>query len=117
VNPIYKDGAVDESFTKSDFLYGPQTAKPGPGNAWVLPFYSGQDINDPSTAQYLMFVDLDVGNYNDRTSIDSGNAKVEFDISGIYNTTASFNAYAWALNANIANGSINVIAHPTLASG
>jgi hypothetical protein len=61
VNPVYKDGAVNETFTKADFLYGPQTAKPGPGTGFVLPFYSGQNINDPSTAQYLMFVDLNVG--------------------------------------------------------
>jgi len=90
VNPVYKNGAVDEVFTKADFFYGPHTAKPGPGNAWVLPFYSGQDINDPATAQYLMFIDLNVGNTNIRNSIDSGNAKVEFDVSGIYDTTASF---------------------------
>jgi hypothetical protein len=107
VNPVYKDGAVDETFTRADFLYGPQTAKPGPGNGWILPFYSGQNINDPSTAQYLMFVDLDVGNDTSRSSIDSGDAKVEFDISGLYDTTASFNAYAWALSANVANDSIN----------
>lgn len=107
VNPVYKAGAVDEVFTKADFLYGPHTAKPGPGNAWVLPFYSGQNINDPATAQYLMFIDLNVGNTNVRNSIDSGNAKVKFDVSGIYDTTASFNTYAWALSANIADSSIN----------
>jgi len=107
VNPVYKAAAVNETFTKSDFLYGPETAKPGPGNGFVLPFYSSQNINDPSTASYLMFVDLDVGNDNDRSSIDSGDAKVEFDVSGIYNTTVAFNAYAWAFNANVANASIN----------
>jgi hypothetical protein len=107
VNPVYKAGAVNETFTKSDFLYGPETAKPGPGNGWTLPFYSGQNINDPSTAQYLMFVDLDVGNDNLRNSIDSGDAEVQFDLSGIYDATASFNAYAWAFSANVADSSIN----------
>jgi hypothetical protein len=107
VNPIYKAGAVDETFTKSDFLYGPQTAKPGPGNGFVLPFYSGQNINDPKTAQYFMFIDLDVGNNVDRTGIDSSDAKVEFDLSGIYDTTVAFNAYAYALFANVANNAIN----------
>jgi hypothetical protein len=107
VDPVYKTGAVNETFTQSDFLYGPETAKPGPGNDWVLPFYSGQNIDDPSTASYLMFVDLDVGNDSDRTSIDSGDAKVEFDVSGIYDTTVAFNAYAWAYSANIADASIN----------
>jgi hypothetical protein len=107
VNPVYNAAAVDETFTKSDFLYGPQTAKPGPGNGWVLPFYSGQNINDPATAQYLMFIDLNVGNDNIRSSIDSGSAKVAFEISGIYDTRVSFNAYAWAFSADVANSSIN----------
>jgi hypothetical protein len=107
VNPVYVSGAVAETFTKSDFLYGPETAKPGPGNGWVLPFYSGQNINDPATAQYFMFIDLDVGNDTVRSAIDSGDAKVAFSVSGIYDTTVSFNAYAWALVANVGNDSIN----------
>jgi hypothetical protein len=107
VNPVYKTGAVDEVFTKSDFLYGPETAKPGPGTGWTLPFYSGQNINDPSTAEYLMFVDLDVGNDDDRSSIDSGDAEVQFSISGIHDTIVAFNAYAWTLDAIVANSSIN----------
>jgi hypothetical protein len=107
VNPVYKAGAASETFTKADFLYGPQTAKPGPGNGWTLPFQSGQDINDPTTAQYLMFIDLDVGNDNIRSAIDSGDAKIEFDLSGIYDTTACFNAYAWTFSANVADSSIN----------
>jgi hypothetical protein len=101
------DGAVNETFTQADFLYGPHTAKPGPGNAWVLPFWSGQDINDPATASWIMFIDLNVGNISDRSSIDAGSAKVEFELEGLYGTTAAFNAYAWALNANVANSSIN----------
>jgi hypothetical protein len=108
VNPVYVQGAVNETFTQADFRYGPNTAKPGPGNGWILPFYSGQDINDPATAQLLMFIDLDVGNDNDRTAIDSGDAKVEFDVSGLLNDDIlSFNAYAWAFSANVADASIN----------
>ncbi len=108
VNPVYQEGAVDEVFTKADFLYGPQIAKPGPGNGWTLPFYSGQIISDdPASTQTLMFIDLYVGNHNMRSTIDSGNAKVEFEVSGIYSTIVSFNAYAWAYSANIADASIN----------
>lgn len=105
----YTSGAVVETFTKSDFLYGPNTAKPGPGTlgVWSLPFYSGQDINDPATASYLMFIDLYVGNNSNRSLIDSGNAKVEFTVEGLYQTTLAFNAYAYAFQANIADGSIN----------
>lgn len=103
----YVSGALNETFTKADLRYGPHTAKPGPGNAWVLPFWSGQNINDASTAQQLMFIDLNVGNTSDRSATDSGSARVDFEITGLYNTHASFNVYAWALNANVADGSIN----------
>ena len=77
-------GAVDEVFTKSDFIYGEQTWKPGPGDPVIpsLPLYYGQDINDASTGEYLMFVDLYVGNMQPSTFgttlIDNGAAKVEF---------------------------------------
>ncbi len=108
VNPLYNTTALNETFTKADFLYGPNTAKPGPGTGFVLPFYSGQDINDPTTAQLLMFVDLNVGDFSDRSSIDSGDAKVEFDVSGLLGgDILSFNAYAWAFSANVADSSIN----------
>jgi hypothetical protein len=108
VNPVYKPGAVSETFTPADFRYGPNTAKPGPGTGFVLPFYSGQNINDPSTAQLLMFIDLNVGNDSDRTATDSGDAKIDFDVSGLLpDDILSFNAYAWAFSANVADASIN----------
>ena len=109
VNPTYVSGAINEVFTAGDFMYGPQTTKPGPGTLGVgsLPFYSGQNINDPATAQNLMFIDLYLGNTSDRSSIDSGNAKVEFELDGIYGSTAAFNVYSWAAVAAIGNGTIN----------
>jgi hypothetical protein len=108
VNPLYNASALNETFNTADFIYGPNTAKPGPGSGFVLPFYSGQNINDPATAQMLMFVDLNVGNTNLRSQIDSGNAKVEFDVSGLLaGDILSFNAYAWAFSANVADSSIN----------
>ena len=105
----YTSGAIVETFTKSDFLYGPNTAKPGPGTlgVWSLPFYSGQNINDPATASDLMFIDLHVGNNSNRSLIDSGNAKVEFTVENLFDTTLAFNTYAYAFTANIADGSIN----------
>jgi hypothetical protein len=108
VDPFYNANALNETFTKADFLYGPNTAKPGPGTGFVLPFYSGQNINDPATAQLLMFVDLNVGNDSNRASIDSGDAKVDFDVSGLLGgDILSFNAYAWAFSADVADSSIN----------
>ena len=103
----YIAGAVQETFNKSDFLYGPNTAKPGPGSGWVLPFVSGQNINDPATASYLMFIDLFVGNTSNRSLLDSGNAKIEFTINGLYQTTLAFNTYAYAYSSNTGGNSID----------
>ena len=105
----YVSNAVNETFVGSDFLYGPQTTKPGPGSGPTLPFYSGQNINDPSTAAYLMFIDLYAGNTSENRAgrIDSGNMKVDFAISGLYNTTAAFNAYAFAFTSNTGDNSID----------
>lgn len=104
----YVAGAINETFGPSDFLYGPNIAKPGPGTGWILPFYSGQVINDPSSASYLMFIDLYVGNIRNNALTDSGSAKVEFTLSGLVDDNiVAFNAYAYAQTANIADGSIN----------
>ena len=91
----YVNGAVNETFTKSDFQYGPQIYKPGPGTlgTWSLPLYYGQNTSDASTAEYLMFIDLYVGNIN-TGAIDNGATKVEYIFNNL-NTTASFNPYAW----------------------
>ncbi|MBD9355292.1 VPLPA-CTERM sorting domain-containing protein [Methylomonas albis] len=102
----YVSGAVNETFGKSDFLYGPQTTKPGPGTG-ILPFYSGQNVNDPTTAEYLMFIDLWVGNTSTRTQTDAGSAKVEFSVSGLYSSTLAFNAYAFAYTSNTGANSID----------
>lgn len=100
----YVTGAVNQTFTKTDFQYGPQTAKPGPGGlgAWSLPLYPGQNINDPSTAEYLMFIDLYAGNLNS-APIDNGQVKIEYSFNHM-NTFASFNAYAWCGASNQGGG-------------
>ncbi|WP_214040944.1 PQQ-binding-like beta-propeller repeat protein [Methanoculleus sp.] len=106
----YVEGAVDETFTEEDFIYGPQTWKPGPGDLVVpsLPLYYGQDINDPSAASYLMFIDLNVGNmypskFSGATLTENGGAKVEFTFTNL-TTHAAFNGYGWCLAANQAQG-------------
>ncbi|TAJ44552.1 NosD domain-containing protein [Methanofollis fontis] len=111
-NYTYVEGAVDETFTKEDFLYGPQTWKPGPGNPEPylppgLPLYEYQDVADTSDNFSLMFIDLDVGNmYPSKfgTSLtDNGAAKVEYSFENL-ETFASFNAYGWCLAANQGQG-------------
>jgi hypothetical protein len=101
---------INETFTKADFQYGPQTMKPGPGalGLWSLPFYYGQDVSDSSTASYLMFIDLYVGNIKDGGlpfMDEHGAAKVEFSLSGLTpGSTVAFNAYGWCSAANQGEG-------------
>ncbi|WP_281774444.1 chitobiase/beta-hexosaminidase C-terminal domain-containing protein [Methanobacterium formicicum] len=100
----YLTGAVNETFNVNDFLYGPHVYKPGPGTigVWSLPLYAGQSTSDPSTAEYLMFVDLYVGNINN-AEIDHGDAKIEFNVTGL-NSIMAFNAYAWCGGSNQGQG-------------
>jgi PKD repeat protein len=99
----HSEGAFEETFTKSDFLYGPQTWKPGPGTLGVppyLPLYFGQDQNDGQTYQ-LMFIDLRVGALNPAVFsglTDGGAAKVEFTFHNL-SSRAAFNVYGWRLAA------------------
>lgn len=100
----YVTGGVDETFTKADFIYGPQTWKPGPGDIYVpsLPLYFGQDMADSTTNSYLMFVDLNVANKNSGDN-DGGAVKVEYSFTNL-DTSAAFNVYGWTLGGNNGQG-------------
>jgi hypothetical protein len=105
----YVADAVNETFTKDDFIYGPNVYKPGT-QSLSLPLYYGQDTSDPSTAEYLMFVDLYAGTlkglnagsgsspYAGLGLTDNGAIKVEYSFTGL-TSTASFNDYVWCLAA------------------
>jgi len=116
----YVNGAVNETFTKSDFQYGPHVYKPGPGTlgVWSLPLYYGQNTSDPSTAEYLMFIDLYLGNIR-TAAIDNGAVKVEYTFNNL-NTKASFNSYAWTVGGKDGEGiswTNKVISGDTQSSG
>jgi len=101
----YVPNALDETFGKADFIYGPHVMKPGPGG-W-LPLYVGQDTSDPATAEYLMFVDCNAGNmYPSKvgdTLVDNGNVKVEYSFTNL-TTRAEFNGFGWVTAANQCQG-------------
>ena len=106
----YVEGAVDETFTKKDFTYGPQTWKPGPGAIGPvgLPLYEYQDVSDTGNTFSLMFIDLYAGNlktsnFPDLTDEGRGAVKVEYSFENL-ETFAAFNAYGWCLAANQAQG-------------
>jgi len=111
-NYTYVDGAVDETFTKEDFLYGPQTWKPGPGtdpdHPPGLPLYESQDVSDTNNTFSLMFIDLKVGNmkpstFGGATLTDNGASKVEYSFEHL-KTFATFNGYGWCFAANQGQG-------------
>ena len=93
----YVTGAVNETFTAADFLYGPQSTIPVGGSMGVI--YNGEDTSDPSSAEYLMFVDLYVGDLGS-APINNGAAMVQFTFTNL-TTQASFDAYAWAAGYDV----------------
>lgn len=92
---------LDETFTKQDFVYGPQTVRPGPKGS--LPIFSSENGVSPNpvptTAASLMFIDLNVGNLRGTSFpgvTDQGAAKIDFSFSGLDAATKiAFNAYGW----------------------
>lgn len=103
----YRSGAVDQTFTRSQFVYGSQTWKPaGLNSPSDFPLYYGQDTSDTSNSFKLMFVDLGAGLLGSNTKTasadaidvatltDMGAVKVEYSIENL-DTVATFNVYAW----------------------
>jgi len=96
----YVSNAVNQTFTQSDLIYGPQTGRPG--NGAYQAFYAGQVMTNPATAESMMFIDLNVGTYNGLAT-DNGAVKIEYSFTGLF-ASASFNMYGWCLNSNQGQG-------------
>ncbi len=94
----YVTNAVNETFTKADLIYGPQTYKLS--SVTENAFYFGQDTSDPSTAAYFMMVDLYLGTLSGST----GPVSIAYTLSGLDAQAISFNAYGWCLIANQGGG-------------
>jgi DMSO/TMAO reductase YedYZ molybdopterin-dependent catalytic subunit len=101
----YMDEAVNETFTKSDFSYGPQTWKPAGSENY--PVHYGQNVSDCGNAFKLMFIDLNAGVLGTSSGLsgltDTGAVKVEYSIENL-ETFAAFNAYAWCNQSNSGQG-------------
>ncbi|MFA5214235.1 MAG: PKD domain-containing protein, partial [Methanoregula sp.] len=86
----YAEGAVDQTFTKDDFIYGPQSWKPCSGDSY--PIYHGEDLSDPINQFRIMFIDLYAGKAYD-------NIKIKYEFHNL-TSFAAFNAYGWYLASN-----------------
>ncbi|GAB6284757.1 MAG: hypothetical protein STSR0009_09570 [Methanoregula sp.] len=83
----YVEGAIDQTFTKDDFIYGPQSWKPD-----GYPIYYGENQTDPINQFRIMFIDLYAGKAYD-------NVKIEYEFHNM-TSFAAFNAYGWYLASN-----------------
>jgi hypothetical protein len=104
-NLTYVDGALNETFTASDFTYAPQAWKPaGLAN---YPLIEGEDMKNPANTYSLLFVDTKVGALGSNSNLsgirDSGAAKVEYSFDNLKTRTA-FNAYAYNNMSNQGQG-------------
>jgi PKD repeat protein len=110
---IYVPGAVDEYFTKDDFLYGPQIWRPAPGQDNYYPIFDTQDMTDTATTFSIMFIDLNAGilgtnvlsspTYSGQSVKDNGAIKIEYALENLH-TMAAFDAYAYTVSSNQGQG-------------
>jgi hypothetical protein len=107
----YFTGALDEYFTKDDFIYGPQIWKPCPAENY--PIFDGQNMADTANTFSIMFIDLNAGilgpntlsspTYVGQSVVDNGSIKIEYSLENLQ-TIAAFNAYAYTVSSNQGQG-------------
>jgi PKD repeat protein len=115
----YLPVALDETFTKADFIYGPQTWKPT-GNEVEYPIYFGQDLGDAGNTFQLMFVDLNAGVLRPNASLENqGAVRIRYTFENL-ESFAAFNVYAYCKNSNNGDDMIawsNALVLPKTVSG
>jgi PKD repeat protein len=103
---IYQPVALDETFTKADFIYGPQIWKPT-GNEAVYPIYAGQDMTDTTNTFQLMFVDLKAGVLRPNTALQNqGAVRINYTLNNL-GSYAAFSVYGYC---NISNNGDDMVA-------
>ena len=99
---------LNETFTKSEFLYGLQNWKPTGGNS-NYPIFIGENMSDPNNMFYLMFIDTHAGllgsNYPGGNSqfINNGAVEIDYNFTNLQ-SAAAFNIYAWNWNTSQGQG-------------
>ena len=109
VSAVCYGNTLNETFTKSDFIYGPENWKPTGGNA-NYPIYIGENMSDPSNAFSIMFIDTHAGllgsNYqygNNSQFVNNGAVQINYTFSNLQ-SLAAFNIYAWNDNTTQGQG-------------
>ncbi|MDD5024494.1 MAG: PKD domain-containing protein [Methanoregula sp.] len=101
-NVTYQPVALNETFTKSDFCYGPQIWKPS-GNGYTYPIYSGQNMSETKNTFQVMFIDLNAGVLRPNTAlVNRGAVRINYSLQNL-GSVAVFNIYAYCKNSNNGN--------------
>jgi len=100
-NITYHDGAIDQTFGPSQFVYGPENWRPAGNNVPSnYPVYNGQDTTDTTNTFDIMFVDLKAGPLGPNGALavsslqNNGAIRVDYTIQNL-DTVATFDVYAW----------------------
>lgn len=107
-NVTYIDGSVEDTFTKVDFIYGPQKWKPaGATDPMNYPIYFGQDMSDSSEEFHIMFIELNAGLLGPNAGLsdltDNGMIQLEYSVDNPGSMVA-FNIYGWCNQSNQGKG-------------
>ncbi len=95
----YQPVSLDETFTKDDLVYGPQTWKPT-GNEIPYPLYEGQDTADTANAFRLMFIDLNAGVLRPNASLENrGAVRITYSFEHL-ESFAAFSVYGYCQTSN-----------------
>ena len=95
----YQPVSLNETFTKEDFIYGPQIWKPT-GNEVEYPLYAGQNMNDTENTFRLVFIDLDAGVLRPNETLENrGAVRINYTFENL-KSFAAFSVYGYCRNSN-----------------
>jgi PKD repeat protein len=116
---IYQPVALDETFTKDDFIYGPQIWKPT-GNETVYPIFYGQDMTDTGNTFQIMFIDLNAGVLRPNAALtNNGAVRIHYTLQNL-ESYAAFNVYGYCKTSNNGDEMVawsNALVEPKAVSG
>ncbi len=107
-NITYVEESLDDTFTKADFIYGPQKWKPaGDNDPMNYPIYFGQDMTDSSEEFHIMFIELNAGLIGPNAGLsdltDNGMIQLEYSVENP-GAMIAFNIYGWCNQSNQGKG-------------
>ena len=116
----YNPVTLNETFYKSDFIYGPQIWRPAPGSGNYYPIFNNQNMADTNNTFSIMFVDLYSGILGTGTMSqgagfsqavanglvsDNGMIKVNYTINNLpTGSILVFDGYAYTVSSNQGQG-------------